>query len=943
MGSVICYNSIGTTLECFEQWDTNQELIIGGVEFSSAPVFYFSNTLYKQKYPVQSELCDIGASAIVPDVLLQYAVPLIVTFEVSSLEYEIRIHVSPAQMPGGYDYDDSIDGDSGNSGSGTGGSGSSGSDIVVSVKVIDNLTTSNSTAALSAAQGVVLKGLIDTLDAEKMNRSELSTAVDKEISDAIESGELVGVKGDEGRGIISVDRTAGDGSPGTVDEYTILYSDDTTSTFTVYNGSDGCDSGGNSDWNAREGEPGHILNRPFYEENTVSTILEETAYTTSGGVILLQTGALTAEGTYFVKYNGVEYSCTGQHYSSNQCVVLGNPVAVGDVPNGLPFSIVYDEENETCALIPQDGINTGTISIVWTYEYIKKIPAKYLPDGYGSGGSIDLTGYATEQYVKEYAQPKGNYLTEVPEGYAKTEDIPKNVVKSVNGVTPDTNGNVEITIPDSGGNTAPVYYATNEPQTEIMVFDPSEIKTNGNTINIGDWIVTPSGKVYVVSFVEDYGIEANYDETLAVEPSYVKTVNGVAPDENGNVELIRDEISVDDEINNSSTNPIQNKAVYEAIDALDNKIEGHSHSEYENQNSYSSVNVNGSVIQANSPEDSISINSGENITVDIKSGVIVISSDVATTYVQNEEPTDAEDGTLWVDLDDDGDIDIETPSINIDTTLTVEGYAADAKATGDAINQVSTRVGSTSVSSQISTAVNEHARKAAPINLLDNSDFTHFVCEISRHGEQEYAGDRWILDSGEFDCWNRDPNDWYASDATLNGTIKQIVSNPPDVGTVVIEMISGTADAYYVNGEVIVTSSGGMIKNVALYEGEYTDNAIPEYNPKGYTNELRECQRYGCSIQGGIYAGVGGNGGSYVYIPLPVKLRHGQIGYNLYYEGEIISTSGSVTPTGISTSSNDIVTSGGIYIYVSHNENLSGPIVWDKPRFAFYIDTQSAN
>lgn len=29
----------------------------------------------------------------------------------------------------------------------------------------------------------------------------------------------------------------------------------------------------------------------------------------------------------------------------------------------------------------------------------------------GSGGA-DLTGYATEKYVKDYAQPKGNYLTE---------------------------------------------------------------------------------------------------------------------------------------------------------------------------------------------------------------------------------------------------------------------------------------------------------------------------------------------------------------------------------------------------------------------------------------------------------------------------------------------------------------------------------------------------
>ena len=42
----------------------------------------------------------------------------------------------------------------------------------------------------------------------------------------------------------------------------------------------------------------------------------------------------------------------------------------------------------------------------------------------GGGGSIDLTGYATEQWVQTNYQPKGNYLTSVPEGYAKTEDIP---------------------------------------------------------------------------------------------------------------------------------------------------------------------------------------------------------------------------------------------------------------------------------------------------------------------------------------------------------------------------------------------------------------------------------------------------------------------------------------------------------------------------------------
>jgi hypothetical protein len=50
--------------------------------------------------------------------------------------------------------------------------------------------------------------------------------------------------------------------------------------------------------------------------------------------------------------------------------------------------------------------------------------ALYLtPDG-GGNSTIDLTGYATEEWVQDEFQPKGEYLTEVPAGYAKTEDIP---------------------------------------------------------------------------------------------------------------------------------------------------------------------------------------------------------------------------------------------------------------------------------------------------------------------------------------------------------------------------------------------------------------------------------------------------------------------------------------------------------------------------------------
>lgn len=64
-------------------------------------------------------------------------------------------------------------------------------------------------------------------------------------------------------------------------------------------------------------------------------------------------------------------------------------------------------------------------------------------------------------------------------------------------------------------------------------------------------------------------------------------------------------------------------------------------------------------------------------------------------YVQDEEPVNVEEGSLWVDMDAVGTVgsgssngsngSSDSSFINLDTTLTREGYAADAKAVGDAL------------------------------------------------------------------------------------------------------------------------------------------------------------------------------------------------------------------------------------------------------------------
>lgn len=89
-----------------------------------------------------------------------------------------------------------------------------------------------------------------------------------------------------------------------------------------------------------------------------------------------------------------------------------------------------------------------------------------------------------------------------------------------------------------------IFHTSEEPAYDNFLFDLSLIETNGKSILPGDWIVTPSGRVYVVNAAEDYGIEVSYDETLHVDSSggvdlgltgtsVGKTIKIAAVDENG--------------------------------------------------------------------------------------------------------------------------------------------------------------------------------------------------------------------------------------------------------------------------------------------------------------------------------------------------------------------------------------------------------------------------
>ena len=144
---------------------------------------------------------------------------------------------------------------------------------------------------------------------------------------------------------------------------------------------------------------------------------------------------------------------------------------------------------------------------------------------------------------------------------------------------------------------------------------------------------------------------------------------------------------------------------------------------------------------------------------------------------------------------------------------------------------------------ELSTDYNNKIKNAAPINLLDNSDFTNPVAQAGikgYHGNQIYAVDRWKLVSGNI------AYDTNVNGLTIKGKLTQTLEHIPEGPiTLFVEYYGDNLNYSYDNGVVTLEcTENAIIKWAALYEGEYTEETMPVYKPKGYVTELAECQRY---------------------------------------------------------------------------------------------------
>lgn len=187
--------------------------------------------------------------------------------------------------------------------------------------------------------------------------------------------------------------------------------------------------------------------------------------------------------------------------------------------------------------------------------------------------------------------------------------------------------------------------------------------------------------------------------------------------------------------------------------------------------------------------------------------------------------------------------------------------------------------------------------RAAPRNLLDNSNFLN---PVNQRGKSKYTGvgytiDRWKL-------WGDDStvvvaNDGIAVQSSNNYLQQYIEHSKADKNKTytlavktsdgAVEVICGKPDddvrgtkctlntSDYLDAVRVSLHPGHTYIWAALYEGTYSADTLPEYQPKGYAEERLACTRYFmvASAWRPIYGNVSWNGQISLTVPTPVEMR----------------------------------------------------------------------
>lgn len=213
---------------------------------------------------------------------------------------------------------------------------------------------------------------------------------------------------------------------------------------------------------------------------------------------------------------------------------------------------------------------------------------------------------------------------------------------------------------------------------------------------------------------------------------------------------------------------------------------------------------------------------------------------------------------------------------------------------------------------------------AAPRNLLDNSDFRN---PVNQRGQSSYTKgswggytiDRWAVGSGTKNTVNIVTDGvsvkggiiQWLEDVVVKALLGKKVTCAAKVNSVVYVLSGVVPDntewtkistVKFDGGDVtlavnadkrfeiaISCATQKTIEWAALYEGEYTAETLPEYQPKGYSSELYECMRFFQQHHFAQYEtiGVSFNGPEYSFIALPLARSMRADASVIHYGGDI--------------------------------------------------------
>ena len=233
------------------------------------------------------------------------------------------------------------------------------------------------------------------------------------------------------------------------------------------------------------------------------------------------------------------------------------------IPNGRAYvksvnNITPDSNGNVTVNVGSGGGTGGNITVDSALSSTSTNPVQNKVLYTALNNKLDKTGTAT--YAAR--DSSGNIISST---YARKTEL-SGYVKSINNVKPDSAGNVNISTGGGGGSSIAVD-ATLDSTSSNAIANKAVYAALNNKLD-----KTGTAAAATKATQDSYGnVIVNTYARKSDLSGYVKTINNMEPDTNGNINISTGSggtgtsITVDTTLSSTSNNPIANKAVYTAV------------------------------------------------------------------------------------------------------------------------------------------------------------------------------------------------------------------------------------------------------------------------------------------------------------------------------------------------------------------------------------------